>query len=73
LSVHDGLLDVCKLFGSLAGDECKLCDGCKRPYFLATVFASTSAFNGDLNKWKVTKVSTMDQSKSIRIVANDLT
>ena len=32
LSVHDGLLDVawccvCKLVGSLAGDECKLGDG----------------------------------------------
>ena len=32
LSVHDGLLDVawfcvCKLGVSLAGDECKLCDG----------------------------------------------
>ena len=32
LSVHDGLLDVawfcvCKLVVSLAGDECKLCDG----------------------------------------------
>jgi hypothetical protein len=31
-SVHDGLLDVawfcvCKLGGSLAGDECKFCGG----------------------------------------------
>ena len=45
---------------------------CNRPSFLATVFRSASAFNGDLNKWDVATVSTMSSSKSIRIVANDL-
>ena len=47
------------------------CD-CNRPSFLATVFGYASAFNGDLSKWDVAKVSTMSSSKSIRIVANDL-
>ena len=45
---------------------------CNRPSFLATVFSSASAFNGDLNKWDVATVSDMSGSKSIRIVANDL-
>ena len=45
---------------------------CNRPSFLATVF-SGSAFNGDLNQWDVAKVTTMDWSKSIRIVKDDLT
>ncbi len=33
----------------------------------------SSAFNGDLNQWDVAKVTLMESSKSIRIVANDLT
>ncbi len=44
--------------------------------FLATVFSGAggpSAFNGDLNKWDVAKVTSMSQSKSIRISENDLT
>ena len=41
--------------------------------FLATVFGYASAFNGDLNQWDVAKVSTMNSSKSIRILENDLT
>ncbi len=41
--------------------------------FLATVFSGASAFNGDLNQWDVAQVTTMQSSKSIRIVENDLT
>ena len=44
--------------------------------FLATVFSGAggpSAFNGDLNKWDVAKVTSMSQSKSIRTSENDLT
>ena len=40
--------------------------------FLATVFHTANAFNGDLNQWDVAKVTTMAASKSIRIVENDL-
>ncbi len=46
---------------------------CNRPSFLATVFAYTSAFNGNLNQWDVATVTTMSSSKSIRIQENDLT
>jgi hypothetical protein len=46
---------------------------CNRPSFLAKVFQDASAFNGDLNQWDVAKVTLMESSKSIRIVANDLT
>ncbi len=46
---------------------------CNRPSFLATVFQSANAFNGDLNQWDVAKVTTMADSKSIRMVENDLT
>jgi surface protein len=49
--------------------DCK----CNRPSFLATVFENAQAFNGDLNKWDVAEVTDMLGSKSIRIVANDLT
>ncbi len=42
-----------------------------RHSFLATVFAS--AFNGDLNQWDVAKVTTMEASKSVRMLENDLT
>ena len=45
----------------------------KRPSLLATVFHSASAFNGNVNQWDVAKVTTMSYSKSICIVANDLT
>jgi hypothetical protein len=45
----------------------------KWPSFLATVFLAASAFNGDLNKWDVSKVTTINSSKSIRIFENDLT
>ncbi len=37
-------------------------------FFFATVFDSSSAFNGDLNQWDVAKVTTMVLSKSIRIM-----
>ena len=46
---------------------------CNRPSFLATVFAAASKFNGDLNKWNVAAVTTMEGSKPIRIVENDMT
>jgi hypothetical protein len=46
---------------------------CVIVFFLAAgVFYQASAFNGDLNQWNVAKVSTMQNSKSIRIVENDL-
>ncbi len=48
------------------------CD-CNRPSFLATVFAWASAFNRDLNRWNVAKVTVMSHSKSIRIMENTLT
>ena len=41
---------------------------CKRPSFLATVFVWTSAFNGDLSKWDVAKVTSMSESKFISIL-----
>jgi surface protein len=46
---------------------------CNRPSCLATVFYYASAFNGDPSQWDVAKVTTMQDSKSIYIVANDLT
>ena len=46
---------------------------CNRPSFLGTVFLKASAFNGDLSQWDVAKVTSMYESKSIRIVKNDLT
>ena len=46
---------------------------CKRPSFLGTVFADSYDFNGDLSQWDVAKVTSMSESKSIRIVENDLT
>ncbi len=46
---------------------------CNRSSFLATVFVYASAFNGDLNQWDVAKVTTVEGSKPIRIVENDLT
>ncbi len=42
------------------------------PSFLATAFYGSGAFNGDLSQWDVSKVTTMESSKSIRIVENDL-
>ncbi len=44
-----------------------------RPSFLVTVFDGASAFNGDLDQWDVAKVTTMNGSKSIRIVENYVT
>ncbi len=41
--------------------------------FLATVFRSAYAFNGDINQWDVAKVTTFYESKRIRIAENDLT
>jgi surface protein len=41
-------------------------------FLLATVFSDASAFNGDLSKWNVAKVTTMQNSKSISILVNDL-
>jgi surface protein len=46
---------------------------CNRPSFLAPVFHTTSVFNGDLSLWNVEKVTNMQESKSVRIVNNDLT
>jgi surface protein len=46
---------------------------CNRPSFLVTVFADASAFNGDLSRWDVAKVTDMYRSKSICIVENGLT
>jgi surface protein len=46
---------------------------CNRPSFLATVFGSASAFNGDLSRWDVAEVTNMMSSKPICIVENDLT
>jgi hypothetical protein len=51
--------------------NCIFCE-CNRPSFLATVFRSAFAFNGDLNQWDVATVTTMQYSKSIRILENDL-
>ena len=45
---------------------------CNWPSFLATVFYQAYAFNGDVNQWDVANVNTMYQSKSIRILENDL-
>ncbi len=45
---------------------------CNRPSVVATVFDLAEAFNGDLNKWDVAKVTKMDRSKSIRVVESDL-
>jgi hypothetical protein len=36
------------------------------------VFYQAYAFNGDVNQWDVANVNTMYQSKSIRILENDL-
>ncbi len=46
---------------------------CIRPSVVATVFDWAEAFNGDLNKWDVAKVSDMRRSKSIRVVESALT
>jgi surface protein len=40
---------------------------CNRPSFLATVFENNRVFNGDLNQWDVSKVTTMSSSKSILV------
>ncbi len=41
---------------------------CNRPSFLATVFAYAYAFNGDVSRWDVAKVSDVSYSKSISIL-----
>ncbi len=46
---------------------------CNRPSFLATVFYQATAFNGDLNKWDVAKVTNMRSSESVLLLENDLT
>jgi surface protein len=43
---------------------------CNRPFFLVTAFNSASAFNGELSRWDVAKVTTMSSSKSICISEN---
>jgi surface protein len=48
------------------------CEG-NRPSFLGTVFADSYDFNGDLSRWDVANVIIMSESKSIRVVENDLT
>ncbi len=47
--------------------------GCNGPSCLVTVFQSAYAFNGELNQWDVSKVSGFSDSKSMRMVENDLT
>ncbi len=42
-------------------------------FFLVTVYEYAAAFNGDLSRWDVAKVTNMAESKSICIVENDLT
>ncbi len=66
--------DICNLKGSSSRLSSLRVD-CEsyRPSFLAAVFNQASAFNGDLNQWDVAKVTTMQESKPIRIVENDLT
>jgi surface protein len=44
---------------------------CNRPSFLATVFTDAYAFNGDVSRWDVAKVTNMDLSKSIYIAENE--
>jgi hypothetical protein len=44
-----------------------------QPSFLATVFDSASAFNGDISLWDVAAVADMSHSKLIRILENGLT
>ena len=68
LGCHSILIPVSSAFFS-----CALLVNVIGHLFLATVFRSTNAFNGDLNQWDVAKVTTMAASKSIRIVENDLT
>jgi hypothetical protein len=46
---------------------------CNRSSFLATVFHSASAFNGNVNQWNVANVNTMGLSESICIMGNGLT
>ncbi len=58
---------------SLSFLDHSILSGVLPPSFLATVFLSASAFNGDLNKWDVSKVTTIYSSKSIRVCKNGLT
>jgi surface protein len=44
---------------------------CNRDSLLATVFSGCYEFNGDLNQWDVAEVTTMERSKSIRILEKD--
>ncbi len=46
---------------------------CNQPSFLAIVFYQASNFNGNINQWDVAKVTTMNYSKSIHIMENNLT
>ncbi len=47
---------------------------CYRPSFLAAVFYYASAFNGNIQQWNVANVvNTLDYSKSICMLENDLT
>ncbi len=39
-----------------------------RRSFLATVFNGASVFNGDISRWNVTKVATMESSKWIIVI-----
>ncbi len=66
--------NVCGLFQTMvfSYDDRAYCE-CNPPSMLATVFYMAEAFKGDLNQWNVAKVTDMSSSKSIRIVANNLT
>ncbi len=63
---YDQGSSFCLLFLSV---DCE----CNRPFYLATVFYGASAFNGTLDQWDVATVTSLGGSKSIRIMANDLT
>jgi hypothetical protein len=52
--------------------EWKLSGSCHQHELHQIAFQYASAFNGDLNQWDVAQVTAMLQSKSIRIVENNL-
>ncbi len=58
--------------GSSAFFYCVDCEW-KLPSFFATAFYQVSVFNSDISKWDTSKVTTMENCKSLRIIENDLT
>jgi surface protein len=59
--------------GSFAFASCSVNCECNRCSFLVTVFEYAYAFNDDISKWNVAKVTDMSHSKSIRTLKFDLT